>query len=123
MCLLIQMLRIVIVFIFQISCFCIAYITGTRQAPLRIAGLSKRWDPTRIPTPRFINAWTANEKDGLSDSLAPVLLNSDCKNIVVLRAGNMSDKEKAGVVCTTWSDMFLPRVRRNKVRATRRSQH
>jgi hypothetical protein len=83
-----------LLFIFQISCFFIAYIPGTHREPLRIAGLSKRWEPTRIPTPRFIDAWTANEKDGLSDILVPVLLGSTCENVVVLRAENMSDKER-----------------------------
>jgi hypothetical protein len=54
--LLIQMILVAIVLIFQFSCFCIAYISGMGRAALRIARLSKHWEPKRIPPPRFIDA-------------------------------------------------------------------
>ncbi len=81
-----------------------AYIPGIRE-PLRITGLSRHWEPTRIPTPRFIDAWSANEKDGPSDRVVPVLLDVHCENVVVLRAANISDIEmrdmylKQGQIC------------------------
>ena len=69
------------------------YIPDSTRDPLRIAGLSKLWEPRRIPTPRFIDAWTSHDKDMASD-LIPAILDSSCENVVVWRTTNMSESEK-----------------------------
>ena len=65
------------------------------KKPLRIVGFSKHWEPSRIPIPRFIDAWTTNENDGLTENTIPVILDSICENAVVWRTENTSDREKS----------------------------
>jgi hypothetical protein len=83
----------VIMFIYQISCIYIAYIPGTDREPLCIEGMSKHWEPTRNPIRRFIDAWAANDKNGLLCRVVAVLLDDNCKNIVIWRAEKMNDRE------------------------------
>lgn len=80
---------------YQISCIILAYIPGSEREPLRIAGVSKIWEPKRIPTPRFIDAWTTNENQGSVNYLVPVILDSTCENVVVLRAENITERERS----------------------------
>lgn len=84
-----------IVSMYQISCIILAYIPGSEREPLRIAGVSKIWEPKRIPTPRFIDAWTTNENQGSVNYLVPVILDSTCENVVVLRAENITERERS----------------------------
>ena len=72
-----------------------AYVPDSDKQPLRIAGLSKHWEPTRIPTPRFIDAWTTNENAGLVGRLVPVILDSTCENVVVWRTEDMSERDRS----------------------------
>ena len=85
-------------FLFQICSIFTATIPGEDREPLRIAVLNKWWKPSRIPTPRFIDAWTSNESTG-SDVMLPVLLTTYCENIVVLRPGELDAKQR--------KDMFV----------------
>ncbi len=48
-----------------------AFIPNTDREVLYIA-ITRTWEPRRIPTPRFIDAWTANEDEGKDN--APVVL-------------------------------------------------
>ena len=96
-------------FIYEPSCragnTCISYprlqicaifttaITSENREPLRIAVLKKRWEPARIPTPRFINAWTCKESEG-SQNMVPVLLDSHCENAVVWRPGDLDGSKR-----------------------------
>ena len=77
----------------QICSIFTANIPGEIRAPLRIAVLQKRWEPTRVPTPRFIDAWTCFESDG-DDSLIPVLLDSYCENIAVWRPSELDARQR-----------------------------
>ena len=62
--------------------------------PLRIAVLSRRWEPARVTTPRFIDAWTCNEDDEAIKLVVPVLLYENCDNIVVWRPGDLNDRQR-----------------------------
>ena len=55
--------------------------------------LSKRWEPSRIPTPRFMGAWTCTENMGTHDMII-VLLGKDCENVVVWKPGNLNEQER-----------------------------
>jgi hypothetical protein len=58
-----------------------AFIPNSDQEVLRIA-ITRTWEPRRIPTRRFIDAWTANENEGKDN--VPLVLALDCENMVVL---------------------------------------
>jgi hypothetical protein len=73
-----------------------AFIPNTDRRVLRIA-ITRTWEPRRIPTPRFIDAWTANEDEGKDN--VPVLLALDCENVVVLKSSGISDRQR--------SDLYL----------------
>ena len=84
-----------IVSMYQISCIMLAYIPGSEREPLRIDGVSKNWEPNRIPTPRFIDAWTTNENQGSVNGLIPVILDSTCENVVAWRAESITERERS----------------------------
>ncbi len=70
-----------------------AHIPNVDQIPLRIAVLSKRWEPSRVPMPRFMVAWVCKENESLSQPV-PVLLRSGYENIVVWRSHTMNVRER-----------------------------
>jgi hypothetical protein len=80
---------------YQISCIILAYIPGSEREPLRIDEVSKLWEPKRIPTPRFIDAWTTNENEGSVTGLLPVILDSTCENVAVWRAESITERERS----------------------------
>ena len=84
-----------IVSMYQISCIILAYIPGSEREPLGIVGLLKLWEPKRIPTPRFIDAWTTNENEGSVTGLLPVILDSTCENVAVWRAESITERERS----------------------------
>ena len=59
---------------------------------MRIAVLRKRWEPKRIPTPRFTEAWVCNETDTTLE-MAPNILNALCEYVVVWRSQIMCEQE------------------------------
>jgi hypothetical protein len=71
-----------------------AYIPSLPKEPLRIAGWFKHWEPTRIPTLHFIDAWTTNENDRFMDRTVPIPLNYIYEKVVVGRTDTMSDRER-----------------------------
>ena len=92
----------------QICAIFSATITIEIRDPLRIVVLKKRWEPARIPTPRFINAWTCKESEG-SQNMVPVLLDSHCENAVVWRPGDL-DSSKRRVLFVENGEMSFSRV-------------
>ena len=66
-----------------------AFIPNTDREVLRIA-ITRTWEPRRIPTPRFTDAWTANEDEGKDN--VPVMLCANCENIVVLNTYGITDQ-------------------------------
>ena len=77
----------------QICAIFTATIPGEYREPLRIAVLTKRWEPARIPTPRFINAWTCKESEGFPDKTL-VFLGSYCENAVVWKPGDLDGQQR-----------------------------
>ncbi len=57
------------------------------RAPLRIA-ITNTWEPRRLRTPRFTNAWVAFEDE--VQQHVHVLLDNNCENVVVFRTQGMS---------------------------------
>jgi len=55
--------------------------------------LSKRWEPSRIPTPRFMGAWSCNENKGAEDMI-PVLLGKNCENVGVWKPKNLTKQQQ-----------------------------
>lgn len=66
-----------------------AYIPDGKREPLRIA-ITNSWQPTRIPTPRFMDAWSSYEDEVVTS--VPVLLDDNCENVVVWRTQGMSSR-------------------------------
>ena len=64
-----------------------AYIPDGIRSPLRIA-ITNTWEPRRLRTPRFTNAWTAFEDE--VQKHVPVLIDDTCENVVVFRTEGMS---------------------------------
>ena len=61
--------------------------------PLRIVVLSRRWEPARVTTPRFIDAWTCKEDEAIKH-MVPVLSDENCENVVVWRSGDLNDRQR-----------------------------
>ena len=61
--------------------------------PLRIVVLSRRWEPARVTTPRFIDAWTCNEEEA-TKYMVHVVLDANCENVVVWRPGDLKDRQR-----------------------------
>ena len=68
-----------------------AYIPNTDREVIRIA-IARTWEPRRIPTPRFIDAWTANENEGKDN--VPVVLGRNCENVVVLKCKGITNQHR-----------------------------
>ncbi len=68
-----------------------AFIPNIGGEVLRIA-ITRTWEPRRIPTPRFTDAWTANENEG--EDNAPIVFALECENVVVLKSSGISDGHK-----------------------------
>ncbi len=68
-----------------------AFFPNIDREVLRIA-ITRTWEPRRIPTPRFIDAWTANEDEGKDN--VPVALALDYENVVVLKSSGFSDRQR-----------------------------
>ena len=66
-----------------------AFIPNSDREVLRIA-ITRTWEPRRIPTLRFIDAWASNCKEGKDN--VPVVLCENCENIFVLNAYGITDR-------------------------------
>ncbi len=56
--------------------------------------MKKRWEPSRIPTPRFIDDWNCNESDG-PDEMVPALFGHNCENVVVCKLGELDGSARS----------------------------
>ena len=68
-----------------------AYIPNDGRDPIRMA-ITNTWEPTRIRTPRFMDAWCTYENKALLS--VPVLLGTNCENVVVWRTKEMTTRQR-----------------------------
>jgi hypothetical protein len=73
--------------------FFLARIPNEDQVPLRIAVLSIRLEPKRVPMTRFMASWVCNAYESLSQRV-PSFLRSSYENMVVWRSHTMTDWDR-----------------------------
>ena len=75
----------------QVTAMFAAYIPNEGREPICIA-ITNTWEPTRVRTPRFMDAWSTYKNQALLS--VPVLLGKYCKNVVVWRTKEMTVRQR-----------------------------